>query len=584
MRVIGIHDGHNSSVALFDNNSIVYALSEERIARVKNKGGTPIYALRRLLSDMKLEPSDIDFVAISGISAPRPEWIERDLIMDRYKHQVDDNVGYSAIPEKIIKLMRKFFTTVKNKKTSSIYKELEKDRVKGIYDIGFKHSQLKFVDHHKCHAYASIFSSGNIVDNTLILTNDGGGDGLCATVSVVKHGQILRIAEIPQHDSFASLFSRATFNMGLVPLEHEYKIMGLAPYGDSNRSDQICKQLVQMFEWPENKLIWRRLDNEKPTYLWGDKLEKIFRFKRFDDISKAMQDFIEFMALTWIKNCLKETGSSNLVLGGGLFMNVKLNKRILELSEVKKLFVMPSCSDESNSIGAAYQVASELVHSRKDILPIESLYLGAIYDRNNMSNIINNFNFGDNEILINKYNDVESEIASIIANGGVVARYWGREEFGARALGNRSILSDPRKLENIVKINKMIKQRDFWMPFAGSMREEDAEKNLYNPKKHKSPYMIITFDTKNNIDNFRAATHPYDSTIRPQVVKKKQNPHYYKILQKFFEITGSDGGLLNTSFNLHGYPIVSSPQDALSVFCKSGLNFLALDEYILTKK
>ena len=96
--------------------------------------------------------------------------------------------------------------------------------------------------------------------------------------------------------------------------------------------------------------------------------------------------------------------------------------------------------------------------------------------------------------------------------------------------------------------------------------------------------MIITFDTNNNVENFRAATHPYDSTIRPQIVKKNQNPHYYKILQKFFEITGSDGGLLNTSFNLHGYPIVSSPQDALSVFCKSGLNFLALDEYILTKK
>jgi len=129
----------------------------------------------------------------------------------------------------------------------------------------------------------------------------------------------------------------------------------------------------------------------------------------------------------------------------------------------------------------------------------------------------------------------------------------------------------------------MIKQRDFWMPFAGSMRSEDAEKNLYNPKKHNSPFMIITFDTNDGVKNFRAATHPYDLTIRPQVVEKSKNPHYYKILNNFHKITGSNGGLLNTSFNLHGYPIVSSPLDAVNVFHKSGLKFLALDKYLLRK-
>jgi carbamoyltransferase len=584
LKIIGIHDGHNSSVALFDDNSIVYALSEERLTRIKNKGGIPINALRRLLDDMGLKPSDVDFIAMSGTSPPRPEWVERDLIMNRYKHQAGRIKGCNVNPIRLIKSIYKLISTFKNKYTSNTHKKLEDNRVKEIYDIGFTNSQIKLVDHHQCHASASIFSSGNIENNTLILTNDGGGDGLCATASIVKDGQILRIAKIPQHDSFASLFSRATFNMGLVPLEHEYKVMGMAPYGDPDRSSLIYKQLVQMFEWPDNKLIWRRSNNEKPTYLWGSKLENIFRFKRFDDISRAMQDFIEFMALTWVKNCLKETGANNLVLGGGLFMNVKLNKRILELDEVDKLFVMPSCSDESNSIGAAYQVASELLQKKADISPLNDLYLGAIYSKDSMQSAINNFDFGDNEILINEYDDIESVIASIIADGGIIARYWGREEFGARALGNRSILSDPRKLENIVKINKMIKQRDFWMPFAGSMREEDAEKNLYNPKKHLSSYMIITFETNNSVENYRAATHPYDSTIRPQVVKKNQNPNYYKILQKFYEITGSDGGLLNTSFNLHGYPIVSSPQDALTVFYKSGLKFLALDRFILTKK
>ncbi len=579
MKVIGIHDGHNSSVALFDSNRIVYTLSEERLARVKNKGGTPVLALVRLLSDMKLKPSDIDFVAVSGTAAPRPEWVERDLIMNRYREQADIYKGSKF--NRLVKLIYKSILTFTNKQDS--YKKIEDRRLKKIYNMGFVPSQIKFVDHHQCHAAAALYSGGDLTDNTLILTNDGGGDGLCGTVSVVKNSKIIRIAEIPQHDSFASLYSRATFNMGLVPLEHEYKIMGMAPYGDPERSSLICKKLIDFFEWPDdNKLLWSRSTNKSPTYLWGSKLEEIFRFRRFDDISMAMQDFVEFMTLTWVKNCLKETGAKNLVLGGGLFMNVKLNKLILELDKVEKVFIMPSCSDESNSMGAAYQIVSELMQEKLNILPLKDLYLGAIYNEDDILNTINNFDFGY-EVSIEEHNDIEDTIASLISSGEIVARYWGREEFGARALGSRSILSDPRKLENIVEINKMIKQRDFWMPFAGSMRSEDAEKNLYNPKKHNSPFMIITFDTNDGVKNFRAATHPYDLTIRPQVVEKSKNPHYYKILNNFHKITGSNGGLLNTSFNLHGYPIVSSPLDAVNVFHKSGLKFLALDKYLLRK-
>jgi len=453
-----------------------------------------------------------------------------------------------------------------------------------LLSAGFQQDQIHFIDHHLCHAASAYFAGGSSNEKSLVLTNDGGGDGLCATVSVAKNGQITRLAEIVQADSFATLYGRTTFLMGMVPLEHEYKIMGMAPYGDAARARVIADQILDHFEWPkQQRLLWKRKSGLPPTYQWGTLLEKIFRFKRFDDISAALQMVAEEMALKWVQGCLQETGAKRLVLGGGLFMNVKLNKLILELPEVDDLYIMPSCSDESNSIGAAYMGAIENGVSAKEIAPLKDLYLGAIYSDEDIRSAVADYPFIC-EVEIEEPDQLEDRVATLLAEGMIVARYSGREEFGARALGNRSILSDPSCLENIVRINKMIKQRDFWMPFAGSMIESQADINLKNPKKHPSNYMIITFDSIEDRSAFRAATHPYDGTIRPQVVKKEWNPGYHEIIRLFEQKCGHSGGILNTSFNLHGFPIVSNPHDAIDVFHKSGLNCLALGPLILLKK
>ncbi len=177
--------------------------------------------------------------------------------------------------------------------------------------------------------------------------------------------------------------------------------------------------------------------------------------------------------------------------------------------------------------------------------------------------------------------DIERRCAELLSDGQVVARYKGRMEFGARALGNRSILADPGNWQTIHVINAMIKQRDFWMPFAPSMLAEYADDYIINPKGFKAPYMILSFDTKKEkLYEIIAATHPYDGSCRPQIVEKEHNPDYHRLISIYRELTGK-AVVLNTSFNLHGFPIVYSPEDALDVFDKSGLKYLALDDYLV---
>jgi carbamoyltransferase len=261
-------------------------------------------------------------------------------------------------------------------------------------------------------------------------------------------------------------------------------------------------------------------------------------------------------------------------------MNVKANKRIMELPEVESVYVFPSCGDETNSFGAAFLVYAH-ERTRKG-LPIDSepmgpLYLGSEFDDGEIKAVLKEYPFRHQYV-----ETIEKEIAYLLAKGEIVARFKGRMEFGARALGNRSILADPSRREVIRTINDMIKNRDFWMPFAPSILAERAPDYLINPKNIAAPYMVMAFDTACNTDQFCASVHPYDRTVRPQVVNASWNPGYYSLLKEFEKLTGR-GAILNTSFNLHGHPIVCTPRDALQVFSDSGLRFMGIGNFLVEK-
>lgn len=579
MNCIGIHDGHNATVALVKDGKVTYALSEERLVRDKNAGGFPRKAFKRLLRDCALTMRDIDVVAFGMKKEPQPEWYEKEKIMKRYKIQCEMNFKQPSLlyvaGRAIKKLLRGTRLSGKGKE-----RFLGK-RAQELKALGVPPEKVKYFDHHLSHAASAYYASGMFDRKVLCLTSDGGGDGLCATVNCCEHGRIERLAAIEQKHSIASLYGRTTFLMGMVPLEHEYKIMGMAPYGNTRRAQPIADALLKRFEFKENEpLIWKKKDEYPPTIYWGEYLKELFYLNRFDVIATALQMFVEDMTITWVRNCIKATGMRTVALAGGLFMNVKLNGKILAMPEVDEVFIMPSCSDDSTAIGAAYLAASEC--ENEQIMPLKDLYLGCIYDDVDIKKAIDNYRFTD-KVDVKKYVDIEDKVAGLLAQGEIVARYNGREEFGARALGNRSILADPSRLEVITRINKMIKNRDFWMPFAGSMTEDQSGRNLVNPKNHYAPYMMMTFDTKDDASEYPASRHQFDGTMRTHVISENWNKSYYQILRGFQEKTGKKGGILNTSFNLHGYPIVSSPDDALDVFARSGLSHLAIGSYLISK-
>jgi carbamoyltransferase len=329
----------------------------------------------------------------------------------------------------------------------------------------------------------------------------------------------------------------------------------------------------------KNPMLWRRVGDCPETYYSYDYLSKLLELKRFDLVCAGLQRFTEEMLATWAQNCAQKTGIRKLALSGGVFMNVKANKVIMELPEVESLFIYPSCGDETNAMGAAYAVYAEHADPAT-VKPLEGLYLGRSFDDDAVRRALQAT--ATDGFRWEYVEDIEAASARLLADGQVVARCKGRSEFGARALGNRSILADPTKTHVIREINDMIKSRDFWMPFAPSMLPEASKEYLVNKKNIEAPYMIMAFDTTEKRTDLPAALHPYDNTARPQVVTKQMNPDYYRLIDEFRKITGR-GVVLNTSFNLHGYPIVDSPEDALDVLSRSGLKYLALGNYMVKK-
>jgi len=327
------------------------------------------------------------------------------------------------------------------------------------------------------------------------------------------------------------------------------------------------------------RLTYERRASAPSFFSCYHRLAKIFECRRFDHVAAAVQQFLEDVLVDWVKHCVQATGIPHVMLSGGVFMNVKANQRILDLPCVQSLYVVPSCGDETNAFGAAFLAHAEL--SEEICEGLSSLYYGPTIEDAAVEQAIREFG-GACELRISTPPDIVRAIAELLSQGHIVARVWDREEFGARALGNRSILADPSIPGVVQTINKAIKQRDFWMPFASSVLAEEESRYIRNPKGMPAPYMIMTFDCTENWRQIAAGIHPQDHTVRPQVVQREASPEYHRLLSVFRELTGR-GAVLNTSYNLHGEPLVSSARDAVDVFARSGLRWLALGNKLLAK-
>ncbi len=570
MKIIGIHDGHNSAACLVEDGVVVAALQEERLTRTKNENCFPHRAVQWILDSTGTDPAELDFVAMHSTHMPYPK--TREEMMEEYA----TSQTFGSAVKQLVK---------KTPVNARFRKKRRMTRLAEIRKAGLPVEKAVFVDHHTCHAAAAYHGSPWKDEKVLVLTCDGAGDDTSATVRIAERGEMSEpIATVDDSNSIGNIYAKITFVMGMVPNEHEYKLMGMAPFAPQSGLKVCYERFREVLQFNGGSgLTWQRGAGVPHTYYSYEYFQQLVKRLRFDWVAAGLQHFTEEHLGTWAGNAIRETGIRKLALGGGVFMNVKANKRIYELTELEGLYVFPSCGDEMNSVGAALHVyAGEKKRrgERVDIPPLGQVYWGPEPRDADVEAMAEGLRAKGYDVT--KHDDLETVVADMLADGAVVARAVGPMEFGARALGNRSILADPTRSDVVRIINDMIKNRDFWMPFAPAMLAERSDEYVINPKGMDSPYMIMTFDTTDKVDDFPAGVQPYDRSARPQFVHKEQNPGFHRLISRFAERTGR-AVVLNTSFNLHGFPIVCTAADAVDVLERSGLENLAVSNYLIRK-
>ena len=589
MIVLGINDGHNASAALIINGKLTCAIAEERLSRKKNHFGYPEQSIKCILDYSGVTINDVNKIALSSKHfMPAYYYVSRNsgiTIQDYWKEQ--NEYWYPKLLEnknpKYLDVMSHRIDKANFPYDESLIKS-ESD-TQGMWDARIKHlsetlnidsSIISHHDHHKCHAYYGYMLSTKKDEPLLVYTMDGFGDGANGTVSVGMPGEELKEISRSSNCNIGRMYRYATLLLGMRPAEHEYKLMGLAAYNSHKYGEEAYKIYADTLQvdglgFKYNKKI------KDHFFYFKDKLEG----QRFDAIAYGIQKRSEELLSEWISNGIKKTNIKNIVMSGGVAQNIKANKIISELSECNSLFIPPGPGDESISVGAAYL---EYLSNNNSITKIKTPthgYFGPAFTDEEILKILKE-NI-PSEYSIRESNDKDS--ANLLSDGDVIARFGsGGMEFGARALGNRSILADPRRPDVIHHINKLVKMRDFWMPFAPSIIAEREKDYIKNSKDIDSRFMAIGFDsTKLAEKEIPAGLHPFDRTARPQIVHKSDNPSYHSLIKAFEELTGV-GALMNTSFNIHGEPIVGSPYDAVNTFLRCGLHHLLIGSWIVSKK
>lgn len=571
MRILSVHDGHNASLCYLCDGQIKYLLLEERFTKKKNQGGFPEKAYEWLLKQNDFQLSKIDYIVLGCFDLP--------VFDDQTKNDFIHKLFFfcaELLPNQIIssnKIIGPYLKLVGIKRRRQIREYAEK--------YFFASTKIKQVEHHEAHGYAALYGSGFLEkgDPIVIFTIDNSGDGLSSTVSVWdRNFGYQRVHENQSYNSVGELYARVTEYLGMKPGEHEYKVMGMSPYVSDSSSDEIFNILKEKYLDLDSSGLKFINKASYDRYLIN-KMKNDFFKKRFDHICGGTQKHFEYLTINWVRNWTERLKIKKAVFGGGCFMNVKANMILSQLDIFDDVFFMPSSGDESASIGSAYKVHQD--NSSTPISSLDHLYKGPRYTNEEVESILKKYT---DKILYQKKDNIEKVTADLLVENKIVGRFKGNAEWGARSLGNRSILCRADDLGIIHKLNKAIKKRDFWMPFAPSILEEDADKYILNPKKIEASFMTLNFPTTLIARNHLAAgLHPFDHTCRPQLVSKKWSSDYHRLITYFKEKTGI-GGILNTSFNLHGSPIVGTVEDAIETLLNSKLDYVAIEDYLVNPK
>ncbi len=587
---LGIHVGHNASAALMVNGKIVHALQEERFTNQKNFMGFPEKSLRYLAEYVNTKSLIIDEASFSTIK----------MGVFEFKYQINHYFSVKDFHEyygekfynkkikgqsvqsyinnldKNNRLKKNIYSKIKSKNLFSNpldYQEISKNYLKKIFKKKIK--LISFLDHHTCHAYYGKYSIDNKENNYAVIVLDSIGDNVNQSIwlSDTKKGELKSILRNNQCE-LGRIYKLVTLIMNMKPDEHEFKVMGMAPYAKEYYFKKIYKDVFQNIQKFKGLAI---VHKKRPKNLYIFLKEKL-KHHRFDNIAGAVQHFIENIIGELLTKIFKKHQIKTFYFSGGISMNVKMYNTFIKNKHITKIHNAPSGADESLSIGACYYL-----NRKSNSYPLDNLSLGLPVSETNQSLLkIIKKQLAKNYKV--KHNVKPKEIAKLLSKNKIIAIADGREEFGARALGNRSIIANPSDPENVKQINQYIKNRDFWMPFALTIIDNKVKKYIDNPKNLSSEFMNLSFDTKKKyFKNISAGAHPYDKTVRPQFLKRKQNENFYEIIKEFSKLTNIDA-VLNTSLNLHGNPKCSSIDTVIKTFKSSGLKYLYINGSILVKK
>lgn len=596
MIVLGISEAHDAHACIMIDGRVVAAVAEERLTKTKCDSRYPRRAIEAVLGMSGVTPEQIDCAAFAANSSQLwhtiynkharfsvKDWIEECEIYWKPKLLDKKDVSpfiiadrFSCYYENLDGFGHYYDFLLKARDTHPDHWEALGDlaRQKTISDhLGLPANKVATFRHEDCHKHYGWLTCPFRDEEAIILTLEGGGDDSSATASLSKKDCINEIWK-SNDVHVGRLYAYMTLLLGMKPGQHEYKVMGLAPYGNKF----VGGEALEIFRKIHHQ-CYDTIQNSSPYSDLYFSIKDELEGKRFDGIAWALQTWTEEILCKWVIGNIRKHGIHNVILSGGVAQNIKAVKAVADLPEVRKVWAGPISGDGSLGIGSAI-LATKMLAPDLTVPLFENIYLGTQYDDSDILKEVQKQKI--HEQFKVKENWTANELATKICNGSIVARFSGNMEFGQRALGNRSILADPRKYETIDKINTQIKNRDFWMPFTPSMTDYFAASALKNPKNLDSPFMTMAFDLACEMENLQAVMHPADNTVRPQILKKYSNPKYYQLLQAVEAQIGL-ACLLNTSFNLHGDPIVESPYDALRTFKESKLDLLVFDNIMIER-
>lgn len=543
MKVLGISCFyHDSAACLIENGRILAAAEEERFSREKHDNSFPSNAVDYCLSEAEIEASDLDKVV----------FYEKPILKFDRMLETAGKVfprGYmffsQALPE---------WLGTKLRVRKKIWKELDTD------------IDIEFVEHHTSHAASAFHPSP--FEEAAVLTVDGVGEWKTNAMFHGKNDELEPVKHIDFPDSLGLLYSTLTSFLGFMVNNDEYKVMGLAPYGEPRFREEF-ERIIEVSEDGSYRLNQEFFSYQHRKKMWSSSMKNLLgeprkegeKIKqRHKDIAATLQEVLEDVLLKQCEHLHSVTGSDNLCLAGGVALNSAANGRVRRESPFENVWIQPAAGDDGGALGAA------LEGSNHEILEMEDVYLGPSYTQRRIKE--------DLDGLGASYSQLEREelldrAVSKLVDGEVIGLYQGRLEWGPRALGNRSILADPRKAEMKDKVNGKIKFREGFRPFAPTVLEEHASD--YFEIEGESPYMLFIQNVREEKkEDIPAVTH-VNGTSRIQTLKRKTNPFYYDLIKRFYDRTGVPV-ILNTSFNLRGMPIVNTPEEAYRCFQESGLD------------